>query len=100
MLCPLDAHSLCGFWTKRASVLVKPMISVCHIASDNEWGGAEAQIAMLLAELSQMRDFSVSAIILGEGRLASELRNRGVEVEVVKQAEGRFLHCYWAARRL
>lgn len=66
------------------SGLEKP--SVCHIASGDRWAGAEAQISSLLRELAARNEFRLSAIVLNEGRLASELRESGVEVLVLPES--------------
>src|SRR5579872_2772055 len=73
------------------------MLSVCHIASAEEWGGAEAHIATLTSELSQYPELSIRVLVLGEGRLGRELRARGVEIDVIRDAGGRFFRCYHEA---
>ena len=50
------------------------------------WAGAEVQLATLLASLSKMPDFEVSAILFNEGRLANELRVFGVRTEVISES--------------
>jgi glycosyltransferase involved in cell wall biosynthesis len=73
-------------------------LSVCHVVSAEMWAGAEAQIATLLLELKAAGDVSLSAVVLGEGRLAEKLRAAGIELLCVPNAGGRFLHCYRQAR--
>jgi L-malate glycosyltransferase len=48
-------------------------LRICHVASGDLWAGAEAQIALLLHELSSFSDLKVSAIILNGGKLSAEL---------------------------
>src|SRR6266849_145548 len=74
-------------------------ISVCHIVAADLWAGAEAQIAMLLAKLSEEPDLSLCAIALGDGRLVDELRAANIEVKVIAQPHKRFVACYREARR-
>ncbi len=71
----------------------KPL-SICHIATADLWAGAEVQIANLVARLSREPDFSIFVIALGEGRLADELREADIEVNVIPQPHRRFLACY------
>jgi glycosyltransferase involved in cell wall biosynthesis len=66
-------------------------IRVCHIVSAEQWAGAEAQIAMLLRQLSSKSSLSLSAIVLGEGRLGEELKNSGIESTLIPRSSGRFL---------
>ena len=60
-------------------------LSVCHLASGDAWGGAEAQAATLITELSRRNEIDVSAIVLNHGRLADELKNCGIETQVIDQ---------------
>lgn len=66
-------------------------VSVCHIASGDAWGGAEAQIATLAAALAKRSEVDVNAIVLNRGRLAEELRSCGIPVLVLPQSEKSFL---------
>ncbi|MBZ5647061.1 MAG: glycosyltransferase family 4 protein [Acidobacteriia bacterium] len=61
-------------------------VSVCHIASGDRWAGAEVQIATALRFLSQRQDVSISAVLFHDGRLARELRDCGVPVQVIDEA--------------
>ena len=61
------------------------MLRVCHIASGDTWGGAEAQVATLIKTLAQSGAVDVCAIILNEGRLAQELRALAIEVRVISE---------------
>ena len=69
------------------SKIAKTGVSVCHIASGDAWGGAEAQIATLAAALAKRSDVDVSAIVLNQGRLAEELKSCGIPVLVLPQNE-------------
>jgi glycosyltransferase involved in cell wall biosynthesis len=61
-------------------------IKVCHIACGKIWAGAEAQIATLLCVLKKEPALEVSAILFSEGKLSQVLRNGGVCVTVLDQA--------------
>jgi glycosyltransferase involved in cell wall biosynthesis len=65
-------------------------ISVCHIASGDGWGGAEAQIATLLKSLAERCDVRLCAILLNDLRLAQELRKSGVDVKIISESEKSF----------
>jgi len=65
-------------------------ISVCHIASGDLWAGAEVQISILLKALAQRPDLALRAILLNEGRLAVELRNCGIDVEIIPETSNSF----------
>jgi glycosyltransferase involved in cell wall biosynthesis len=65
-------------------------ISICHIASGDTWGGAEAQVATLVTELANRSGVEVCAIILNPGRLADELLRAGVNVTVVPESKTSF----------
>ena len=78
----------------RSVPSVTRRISVCHVVAADIWAGAEAQIAMLLAELSQEPELSLCAIALGEGRLVDELGACNIDLKVIPQSHGRFVGCY------
>jgi glycosyltransferase involved in cell wall biosynthesis len=67
-----------------ASVPRQP-ISVCHVVSGHVWAGAQVQVATLLKALAARSDLKLQSIVLQEGRLAQELRECGVQVQVVPQ---------------
>ena len=58
-------------------------ISICHVISGHVWAGAQVQVATLLKALSDRSDLKLHSIVLEEGRLAQELRECGVQVEVI-----------------
>lgn len=60
-------------------------LRVCHIASGDLWAGAEVQLATTAAYLVTQPDVRMSAVLLNEGRLASELRRLGVAVAVIDE---------------
>ena len=60
-------------------------ITICHVAMGDGWAGAEVQLAILLASLSKMPDFEISAVLFNEGRLANELRDFGVRIQVISE---------------
>ena len=70
------------------------MISVCHVIPNDCWAGAEVQVATLLEELSRERTLCLSAVILGEGRLADEVQSYQVTTKIVRRASGSFLNCF------
>lgn len=76
-------------------------IHVCHVLSGDLWAGAEVQVVTLLRQLARREDLQIYAVVLNPGRVADELRNCGVEVEVAPENQGfwrtlnrgrRFLH--------
>jgi|SRR5579884_1161640 len=64
-------------------------ISVCHLASGDAWGGAEAQLGALMRSLSKRPEVRMSAIVLNEGRLADELRGC-CDVKVIPERDHSF----------
>jgi glycosyltransferase involved in cell wall biosynthesis len=99
----MESYALKSLQPVRVSVptnsIASPRpLSVCHIVSAEMWAGAEAQILTLLSELKAAGEVILSAVVLGEGRLAEKLRAAGVELLCVPNASGRFLHCYHQAR--
>ncbi len=69
---------------------VSHAVSVCHIASGDGWGGAEAQVATLLKTLAERADVRLCVIVLNDLRLAQELRKAGVDVKVIPEREKSF----------
>ena len=66
-------------------------LSICHVISGDCWAGAEVQAATLIRSLCLRGDLRVSAIVLNEGRLASELRQAGAIVKVIPEGQNSFL---------
>jgi glycosyltransferase involved in cell wall biosynthesis len=65
-------------------------ISVCHLASGDAWGGAEAQLMTLIRALSKRPDVEVYAIVLNDGRLADEIRACGIETKTIPERQTSF----------
>lgn len=61
------------------------MIRICHIASADLWAGAEVYVLGLLKHLIKAGEFSLSVIVFNEGRLAKELRESGIDVELIDE---------------
>src|SRR5438094_800234 len=61
-------------------------LRVCHIVSGDLWAGAEVQVATVASYLVERPDVNLSAVLLNEGRLASELRRLGVQVTVIDES--------------
>ncbi len=61
------------------------MLKVMHITSGDLWAGAEVTVCTLLHGLNSYPDVSLSVIVLNEGRLAKELRAKGITVWVVDE---------------
>lgn len=68
----------------------KAPISVCHLASGDAWGGAEAQLSALMRSLSKQTELRMSAIVLNEGRLAEELRSCCGDVKIISERQRSF----------
>ncbi len=83
----------------RAGACPASRLAVCHVVSAEQWAGAEAQIAMLLRQLAADTALSLSAIVLGEGRLGEELANDGIETALIPDAGGNFLRSLREASR-
>lgn len=63
-------------------------MKICHLISGDLWAGAEVQAFSLLRSLKELPEVEISAIVLNHGRLATELTNAGISVEVID--EGKF----------
>src|SRR2546425_7251092 len=61
-------------------------LRVCPIVSGDLWAGAEVQVAAVASYLVERPDVNLSAVLLNEGRLASELRRLGVQVTVIDES--------------
>jgi glycosyltransferase involved in cell wall biosynthesis len=64
--------------------------SICHVLSGDCWAGAEVQAATLVSALCRNGNLQLSAIVLNEGRLASELRQAGAIVKVIPESQNSF----------
>lgn len=65
-------------------------INVCHIASGDLWGGAEAQIDTLLEGLCRCGALEIYALLLNEGELADRLRRYPMTTVVVDERKHSF----------
>jgi glycosyltransferase involved in cell wall biosynthesis len=83
----------------RPRLFPESRLVACHVVSAEQWAGAEAQIAMLLRQLAADTALSLSAIVLGEGRLGEELAKSGIETALIPNAAGRFLASFRDASR-
>src|SRR2546428_11106332 len=61
-------------------------LRVCHIVSGDLWAGAEVRVGTVASYLVERPDVNLSAVLLNEGRLASELRRLGVQVTVIDES--------------
>lgn len=75
-------------------------VSICHIASGDAWGGAEAQIATLVIELASRPGVRVCAIVLNSGRLAEELIRAGVNTTVIPESTSSFFQLLSRAQQV
>ncbi|UCE67740.1 MAG: glycosyltransferase [Candidatus Zixiibacteriota bacterium] len=75
-------------------------INVCHLISGDLWAGAEVQMFTLVAALNKAPELNVSAIVLNEGKLVSELRNAGIEVAVIDESQYGFLQILRRAKKI
>src|SRR5438093_359148 len=62
-------------------------LRVCHIMSADLWAGAEVQLATLASYLVEQSDVNVTAVLLNDGWLASELRRLGVQTTVFDEGQ-------------
>ncbi|MFL6280850.1 MAG: glycosyltransferase [Vicinamibacterales bacterium] len=60
-------------------------IRVCHFMTADLWAGAEVQLRTVASYLVERPEIRLSAVLLNEGRLASELKAMGIPVAVVDE---------------
>ena len=58
---------------------------ICHLISGDLWAGAEVMALRLISVLAEEKGVEISAVLLNEGKLARELKNLGVTVDVVDE---------------
>ncbi|UCE24391.1 MAG: glycosyltransferase family 4 protein [Candidatus Zixiibacteriota bacterium] len=75
-------------------------IRVCHVMSGDLWAGAEVQAFTLLMKLHETPELEVRAIVLNEGKLASSLRDNGLDVDVIDESKHGFRSILRHAREL
>ena len=63
------------------------MMKVCHIISGDLWAGAEVMVYYLLKNLEENEGLEISAILFNEGKLASHIRDLGIQVNVVDETK-------------
>jgi len=66
-------------------------IRVCHVVSDDAWGGAESVIRSLLEAQQGSDDVEPSLVTLNDGRLGAFARARGIPTTVVPETGRSFL---------
>ena len=64
---------------------------VCHLVSDDGWGGAEAVVAGLLRAQAARADLELTLIALNPGRLSALAAELGIPAEVAPEAGRGFL---------
>jgi glycosyltransferase involved in cell wall biosynthesis len=69
----------------RAPVTSSSPIHVCHLVSDDAWGGAEAVVAALLRAQAQRGDLRVELIALNPGRLTRLAAGLAIPVQVTPE---------------
>jgi len=75
------------------------MVKVCHIMSGDLWAGAEVMAFHLLKGLKKYKDLELSAILLNEGKLAEEIRELSIPVEVVDENKMSFFQIFLSIRK-
>jgi len=76
--------------SRGLSHVLQTRVSVCHLTSGDAWGGAEAQVATLVRQLSKRSEIDLSAIVLNRGRLADEMKSCGIETQIIDQRQKSF----------
>lgn len=74
-------------------------LRVCHIASGDLWGGAEAQLFTLAKTQHQSGDISVSLVLMNDGELAQRLREAGIDVLCLDESSSNPLQLVQQIRR-
>ena len=82
------ARSLPG---RHHTMKIGEPIRVCHLVSDDTWGGLEAVVAGLLRAQSQRSDLRVHLVALNSGRLVRLATELGIPVQVAPEAGRNFL---------
>lgn len=66
-------------------------ISVCHLASGDLWGGAEAQILAIVEQLKKQPRINPTVVLLNKGILADRLIELGITVTIIDERANTFL---------
>ena len=67
---------------------------ICHVISGDLWAGAEVMGLRLLTGLAEKEGIEISAILLNEGKLAREIRNLGIPIDVVDETRFNFFQIH------
>ena len=73
---------------------------ICHVISGDLWAGAEVMACQLLKSLQLSQGIKLSVLLLNDGRLASELRESGIQVFVISEQDNSFIKIFLTAFRL
>ncbi len=65
---------------------IRERIRICHLVSDDAWGGAESVVAGLLRAQSQRDDLRVQLLALNPGRLVRLATELGIPAQVAPEA--------------
>ena len=76
------------------------MLYICHIISGDLWAGAEAMAYHLLKGLRAYNNLDLCAIVLNNGKLAEELKEIGIKVQVVDERKRSFFNILLAIRKI
>jgi len=63
---------------------------ICHLISGDLWAGAEVMALRLITGLAEEKGVEISAVLLNEGKLARELNNLGIPIDVVDETRLNF----------
>lgn len=63
------------------------MMHICHVMAGDLWAGAEVMAWTLMKGLSGCSDLAITAIVFNDGRLAGEIRKRGIPVTVLDETK-------------
>ncbi|MCK4428470.1 MAG: glycosyltransferase, partial [candidate division Zixibacteria bacterium] len=69
-------------------------IKVCHLISGDLWAGAEAQITILLSQLSKEKHLENFALIYNQGKLAEELKRLNLSLCILEERENNSLKLF------
>lgn len=74
--------------------LTPSKIKAIHIISGDLWAGAEVMAYNLIRSLGNRSDLDITVVLLNEGRLAEELRNCGLTVNIIDEKQNSFWDLY------
>jgi len=74
-------------------------VKILQLASDDAWGGAERALLAIVDGTRAHAGVEVSALLLNQGRLARELRERGVRVTLLDERRASWPRLVRALRR-